>query len=250
MMKLDFKKITFVFAVAAVAGCCDCDKPLRMVTEATFPPYEYVRGHEIVGVDVEICKAVAKKLGRPFKCETTDFDTVLPLIVGGRADIAASGLTITEDRKKEVDFSIPYVKTGIVVVFKKSRPYAKNEDLKGKKVGVQGGSTSEAYVLERLGQEPARFASPLAAVAALKAGIVDFVIADLEPAKHAVKDDADLALSDYLTSEEYGVAIRKGQPELLKVINETIAEVKANGKLNTWLIAYKAESDHMDLTEK
>lgn len=249
MSKSNLGKVTFVLAAVAVfAGCSrDADKPLRMITEATFPPYEYVRGHEVVGVDVEICKAVAKKMGRPFACETIDFDSVIPAVVGGRADIAASGLTITEARKEKVDFSIPYMKTGIVVVFKKARPYATASDMKGKKVGVQGGSTSDAYVLERLGQEPVRFASPLAAVHALMAGAVDFVIADIDPAKHAVKDEPGLAMSDFITSEEYGVAIRKGQPGLLKAVNETIAEIKANGKLKAWLSAYKAESDKMNL---
>ena len=250
MSKSNLGKVTFALAAVALlfAGCSrDADKPLRMITEATFPPYEYVRGHEVVGVDVEICRAVARKLGRPFACETIDFDSVIPAVVGGRADFAASGLTITEARQKEVDFSIPYMKTGIVVVFKKAKPYAKAEDLKGRKVGVQSGSTSEAYVLERLGQEPVRFGSPHAAVAALMADAVDFVIADIDPAKHAVKDEPALAMSDFITSEEYGVAIRKGQPELLKAVNETIAEIQANGKLKAWLAAYKAESDKMNL---
>ena len=246
MMKLNLKKTAIALAAGAIlAGCAPKDNALRMITEATFPPYEYLKGHEVVGIDVEICKAVAQKLGRPFRCESVDFDSVIPAVISGKADVAAAGITITEDRKKNVDFSVPYVKTGIVVIYKKSNPFAKPEQLKGKKIGVQSGTTSETYVLEQLGQEPERSRSPAEAVAALKTGRVDFVIADVDPAKNCVKGEPDLAVSDFITSEEYAIAIRKGQPELLKAINDTIAEVKANGQLAKWIEQFTAESDKL-----
>ena len=189
--------------------------------------------------------AVAKKLNRPFKAETVDFDSVIPAVISGKADLAAAGITVTEDRKKNVDFSIPYVKTGIVVIYKKSNPFKNIEQLKGKKIGVQGGTTSETFVLEQLKQEPERSKSPAEAVAALKSGRVEFVIADIDPAKNCVKGEADLALSDFITSEEYAVAIRKGQPELLKAIDETIAELKASGQLDQWIRQFTEESDKL-----
>ena len=234
-------------AVAAVAlsGCGPKDNSLKMITEATFPPYEFLRGQEVVGIDVEICRAVARKLNRPFKAETVDFDSVIPAVISGKADLAAAGITVTEDRKKNVDFSIPYVKTGIVVIFKKASPFTDAAQLKGKKIGVQGGTTSETYVLEQLKQEPERCKSPAEAVAALKAGRVDFVISDIDPAKNCVKGEADLALSDFITSEEYAVAIRKGQPELLKAIDETIAELKKSGQLAKWIRQFTEESDKL-----
>ncbi len=144
-----------------------------------------------------------------------------------------------------MDFSIPYVKTGIVVIYKKANPYTSVDQLKGKKIGVQGGTTSETFVLEQLKQEPERTKSPAEAVAALKSGRVDFVIADIDPAKNCVKGEADLALSDFITSEEYAIAIRKGQPELLKTINETIAEVQADGRLAKWIKDFTEESDKL-----
>ena len=243
-------KKLMMLAIAATAagmfvGCAKQDDSLKMITEATFPPYEFLRGQEIVGIDVEICKAVAQKLGRPFKAETVDFDSVIPAVISGKADLAAAGITVTEDRKKNVDFSDPYVKTGIVIIYKKSTPFTKGEQCKGRKVGVQGGTTSETYVLEQLKQEPERSKSPAEAVAALKAGKVDCVIADIDPAKNCVKGEADLALSDFITSEEYAVAIKKGQPELLKAINETIAEIKKDGRLAKWVADYTAESDKL-----
>ena len=238
-----------MMALAAAACLCGCAKKesdtLKMITEATFPPYEFLRGREIVGIDVEICRAVAQKLGKGFACETVDFDSVIPAVISGKADVAAAGITVNEDRKKNVDFSVPYVKTGIVVVYKKSTPFTGPDQLKGKKIGVQGGTTSETYVLDQLKQEPERSRSPAEAVAALKAGRVDFVIADIDPAKNCVKGEADLALSDFITSEEYAVAIRKGNPELLKAIDETIAEIKADGRLAKWIADYTAEADKL-----
>ena len=229
----------------ALVGCAPKDNSLKMITEATFPPYEFLRGQEIAGIDVEICRAVAQRLNRPFKAETVDFDSVIPAVISGKADLAAAGITVTEDRKKNVDFSIPYVKTGIVVIFKKSSPFKDKEQLKGKKIGVQGGTTSETFVLEELKQEPERAKSPAEAVAALKSGRVEFVIADIDPAKNCVKGEADLALSDFITSEEYAVAIRKGQPELLQAINATIAELKKSGQLDKWIRQFTEESDKL-----
>ena len=241
------KKLAIAALAAAVlCGCSDsgADK-VKMITEATFPPYEFLRGHEIVGIDVEICRAIAQKLGREFSCETVDFDSVIPAVISGKADLAAAGITITEDRKKNVDFSVPYVKTGIVVIYKKSVGFTGPEQLKGKKIGVQGGTTSETYVLNELKQEPERSRSPAESVAALKSGRVEFVIADIDPAKNCVKGEPDLAISDFITSEEYAIAIKKGQPELLKAINETIAEIKADGRLAKWIADYTAEADKL-----
>ena len=232
-------------AMAVVCGCGEKDNSLKMITEATFPPYEFLRGQEIAGIDVEICRAVAKKLNRPFKAETVDCDSVIPAVISGKADLAAAGITVTEDRKKNVDFSIPYVKTGIAAIYKRPNPFKNTEQLKGKKIGVQGGTTSETFVLEQLKQEPERSKSPAEAVAALKSGRVEFVIADIDPAKNCVKGEADLALSDFITSEEYAVAIRKGQPELLKAIDETIAELKASGQLDQWIRQFTEESDKL-----
>ena len=239
------KLLVGLMGAAMICGCGPKDNTLKMITEATFPPYEFLRGQEIVGIDVEICKAVAEKLGRPFKAETVDFDSVIPAVISGKADLAAAGITVTEDRKKNVDFSIPYVKTGIVVIYKKSNPFKDAAQLKGKKIGVQAGTTSENFVVNDLKQEPERLRSPAEAVAGLKAGRCEFVIADIDPAKNCVKGESDLQLSDFITSEEYAIAIRKGQPELLKAINETIAELKQNGKLAKWIDDFTAEADKL-----
>jgi len=240
------KTFAVLAAVAALAGCVKDDSSVRMATEATFAPYEFLRGQEVVGVDVEVCRAIAQKLGKEFRVENMDFDAIIPAVISGKADLAAAGITITEDRKQNVDFSIPYVKTGIVVIYKKASPYKGDLALlKGKKVGVQSGTTSDTYVLEKLGQEPERFRNFSEACASLVSGRCDFVIADSEIAKNAVKGEDMLAHSDFLTSEEFAIAVKKGRPELLKAVNETIAELKADGRLAKWILQYTEESDKL-----
>ena len=93
------KLLIGLVGAAMICGCGEKDNSLKMITEATFPPYEFLRGQEIAGIDVEICRAVAKKLNRPFKAETVDFDSVIPAVISGKADLAAAGITVTEDRK-------------------------------------------------------------------------------------------------------------------------------------------------------
>ena len=117
------KLMVALMGAAILAGCAKNDSDtIKMITEATFPPYEFLRGQEIVGIDAEICKAVAEKLGKKFSAETVDFDSVIPAVISGKADLAAAGITVTEDRKKNVDYSVTYVKTGIVVIYKKTNP--------------------------------------------------------------------------------------------------------------------------------
>ena len=234
-------------AAAAVAEAIAPAAPgtIRMITEATFPPYEFRQGTDVVGIDVEICKAIAKELGKTLAVEDVEFDSVIPSLIAGKAEVAAAGITVTEDRKMKVDFSHPYVRTGIVFVFAKDKPFdaEKAEEAKGKRVGVQNGTTSADYVREKLGQEPEMFDSPASAFAAMKAGKVDVVIADIDPAKAVIKGEPDYDVSELLTVEEYAVAIKKGQPELLAVVNKVIDDLDASGKLDEIKDEWTAKAD-------
>lgn len=241
-------KCTYFFTAALAAsmlflGCgkaTDKDKALIMITESGFPPYEYLEGNEIVGVDVEICRAVATKLGKKLAVQDAKFDAVIPSVIANKADFAAAGITITEDRKASVDFSLPYVTSGIVIVSKKGAEFKSIEEAKGKRIGVQGGTTSDTFCVE-LGIEPDRYDSPAMAAAALKAGKLDLIIVDIDPAKNVTKGEEDILISsDFLSKEEFAIAIRKGQPEFLKVIDETIAELLKNGKIEAWKNEYDA----------
>ena len=231
--------------VALLAGCGRDDGSLRMVTEATFPPYEFLRGREVVGVDVEVCRAIAERLGKPLQIVNVDFDAVIAAVVSGKADLAAAGLTVTEDRKRSVDFSEPYLTTGIVVIYRKDNPVLSGAACKGKRVGVQGGTTSDEYVVNELHEEPERFRSDAEAVVALKGGRCDVVICDQILARNCIRGMPELALSDLITTESYAIAVRKGRPDLLAAVNATLRELKSDGRLDRWLEEYIAEADRL-----
>ena len=237
------KLIIALTGLALICGCGKKDDAVRMVTEATFPPYEFLRGREIVGVDVEVCRAVAEKLGKPLKVSNVDFDAVIASVVSGKADLAAAGLTITEDRRRSVDFSDTYLKTGLVVIYRKADPVLTGAACKGKRVGVQGGTTSDEYVVNELREEPERYRSDAEAVVALKSGRCDVVICDQVLARNCIRGMPELALSDLITTEEYAIAVRKGRADLLRAINETLGEIKADGRLDRWMEQYVAEAD-------
>jgi len=256
-MNVKFFNIALATVVAASAVFADGEAKetapatgaVRMITEATFPPYEFRQGSDIVGIDVEICKAIAKELGKELKVEDVEFDSVLPSLIAGKAELAAAGITVTEDRKMMVDFSHPYVRTGIVFVYAKDRPYEKGEDGKGKRIGVQNGTTSADFVREQLGQDPEMFDSPASAFAAMKSGKVDVVIADIDPAKNLIKGEPDYDISDFLTVEEYAIAVKKNQPEFLAIINKVIDELDASGKLDEIKDEWTAKADALQEAE-
>ena len=257
MQKSAFRPAIALACAAFAATLSFADEPaapapgtIRMITEATFPPYEFRQGTEVVGIDVEICKAIAKELGKELAVEDVEFDSVIPSLTAGKAELAAAGITITEDRKMKVDFSHPYVRTGIVFVYAKDKPFEKGEDAKGKRVGVQNGTTSADYVREQLGQEPEMFDSPASAFAAMKSGKVDVVISDIDPAKNLIKSEPDYDLSEFLTVEEYAVAIKKGQPELLATVNKVIDELDASGRLDEIKDEWTAKADALQSSEE
>ena len=243
------KIVSLLLVLAMMMALCTltalADDTIIVATNPEYPPFEYVEGEEVVGYDLDLWAAIAEKAGLTYEIESMDFDAVISSVAANPNTIGLSGISITDERLLTVDFSNGYINAGLVVIVKADSGYTTAEQLKGKKIGVQGGTTSETFVLEQLKQEPERSKSPAEAVAALKSGRVEFVIADIDPAKNCVKGEADLALSDFITSEEYAVAIRKGQPELLKAIDETIAELKASGQLDQWIRQFTEESDKL-----
>ena len=114
---------------------------ILMVTEATFPPYEFRDGNTILGIDPEIMREVARRTGRELVIEDMSFDSVITAVVSGKADVAASGITVTPERRRKVDFSIPYVEAAQVIIVPKGSPIRKREDIRGKRIGVQHGAT-------------------------------------------------------------------------------------------------------------
>lgn len=217
--------------VFALSGCGRNDDKLVMVTEATFPPYEFREGGKIVGIDVDLMKAVAKKTGRELVVEDMSFDSVIAAVQAGKADVAASGITVTDERKRQVGFSHPYVTAQQVVIVPKDSEIRGSADLKGKRIGVQHGTTGDLYVTRNI-REPERFPNGSLAVAALDAGKLDAVVLDGEPSKvHVALHENLVILDEPLTTEEYAIAVNRKNTALLEEINAVIDELRENGGL-------------------
>ena len=217
--------------VFALSGCGRNDDRLVMVTEATFPPYEFREGGKIVGIDVDLMKAVAKKTGRELVVEDMSFDSVIAAVQAGKADVAASGITVTDERKRQVGFSHPYVTAQQVVIVPKDSEIRGSADLKGNRIGVQHGTTGDLYVTRNI-REPERFPNGSLAVAALDAGKLDAVVLDGEPSKvHVALHENLVILDEPLTTEEYAIAVNRKNTALLEEINAVIDELRENGGL-------------------
>ena len=215
-------------------------KTLIMATNAEFPPYEYHEGKDIVGIDVEIAKAVAEQMGAKFEVSDMAFDAIISAVDSGKADFGAAGMTVTEDRKKNVDFSDTYATSVQSVIVSENSDIKSIDDLKGKKIGVQQGTTGDIYATKDYGKDAIQpFPKGVDAVLALGAGKVDAVIIDGNTAKAFVADQKGLKLLDSAyAEEEYAICVKKGNTELRDGINAALKELKASGKLDEIVAKY------------
>lgn len=216
---------------------------LVMGTNAEFPPFEYKENNEIVGFDIEIAKIIAEELGMELKIEDMAFDGLLSALQSGKVDFVIAGMTVTEDRKKNVDFSESYFNASQVVIVKKEGSAVKSkDDLSGKKVGVQIGTTGDAYLTENHPDvEVVRFQKGADAIMELKNGKCDAVVIDANPAKVFVEKNSDLTLlEEQLTEEEYAIAVKKGS-ELKAQIDEILQKIKSDGRYDEIYAKYFPE---------
>ena len=221
-------------------GCKEQEKKrLVMATNATFPPYEYVTNHKIDGIDPEIVRTVADRIGYDLDIHDMAFDSVIAAVQTGKADIAASGITVTEERKKQVFFTLPYVVAEQVIIVPKNSPVKSSKDLKKLRIGVQHGTTGDTFVAKNI-KEPERFANGPLAVAALLAGKIDAVVVDGEPAEVYIAQNPGLKkIPEPLTCEEYAFAIGKHNVELLTKFNAELQQMKNSGELFAIINRYK-----------
>lgn len=233
-----------VFAFAA-CGAPTEEATLTMGTNAAFPPYEFMdENNNVVGIDAEIAAAVAEKLGMKLEIKDMAFESLITAVSSGAVDIVLAGMTVTEERKESVNFTDSYA-TGVqVVIVTEDSAIATIEDLAGKKIGVQTGTTGDQYCAGDYGEDAvARYDNGALAVAALQNGQVDCVVIDNEPAKAFVEANEGLKILDteYIT-EDYAAAIAKDNTELLDKVNAAIAELKDAGVIDEILGKYiKAE---------
>ena len=240
------KKIFALILVLALSLTCVAafaeDKPtLTMATNAAFPPYEYhemIDGEDkIVGIDAEIFYAICDYLGYEGVIDDIDFNAIIPALQGGKADLGMAGMTVTEDRLVNVDFSNTYA-TGVqVVIVKEDSPIQSIDDLaNAEMIGCQKATTGYIYASDTpenggYGEDHVTaYETGALAVEALKNDQIDAVIIDNEPAKAFVEANPGLKLldGDWVT-EDYAIGMKKGNTQLLDAINGAMAELKADG---------------------
>lgn len=234
------KIILLSLCLIMLCGCGRSKDELVMVTEAGFAPFEYYQNNEIVGVDVDIIKEIANKLNKKLVIKDVAFDSIINEVKSGKADIGAAGISYTEERSKQVDFSKDYFTSKIVVIVKNSDLESDFNDLNTKKIAVQLGSTADTFVTNNYKNAIiTRQKKYLAAVEDLKNNKVDCVVMDELPAKQIINKNSNLKiLNNILSSENYGMVVKKDNKELMDVINEVIDELKSSGKIDEYVLEY------------
>ena len=216
---------------------------LIVSTNAEFPPYEYYDANEIVGIDIEIAQAIADKLGLELEVKDGAFDAIIAEVVSGKADIGIAGMTVTDERKQNVDFSDSYATGTQVIIVKEDSEIKSAADLEGKSIGVQLGTTGDIMATDIKDSKVEQYNKGMDAVQALSQGKIDAVIIDSEPAKFYEKEVSGLKILDEAFAvEDYAIALKKGNTALQSKINEALKELKAEGKIDEIIGKYiKAE---------
>ena len=214
---------------------------LIMSTNAAFPPYEMTTDSgEFEGIDIETAQAIADKLGLELQIDDMDFDAALLAVQQGKSDMVMAGVTVTDERQNVMDFTDSYA-TGIQsIIVKEDSDIASVDDLAGKKIGTQRGTTGYLYCSDDFGDENVvAYDDGLTAVQMLNNGQVDCVVIDNAPAKEFIVANPGLKLLDTAYVEEsYAIGIGKGNTELKDAINTALEELKADGTLQSIVDKY------------
>ena len=245
-MKKFLKVASIVLVIAMIACFAACGgnggeaEKLTMATNAEFPPYEYVEGDKIVGIDAEIAALIADKLGMELEIVDVTFDSIIPGVQSGKYDMGMAGMTVNEERLEKVAFSTSYA-TGIQAVIVKDGSDIKSiDDLAGKKIGVQTSTTGDIYATGDYGEDAiTRYDNGAVAVQALLADKVDCVIIDNEPAKSYVAANEGLKVLDTeYTVEDYAICFAKEDTELKDKVDGALKELIADGSVKAVIEKY------------
>ena len=249
------KAVGFVLSALSaflLFGCSGSnDGTLIVGTEATFPPFEMTNDKgEIIGFDIDLLSAIAKEEGIVVRFKDTGFDSLIPALQSGSIDIAASGMSITEERKKQILYSDPYIEAGLVIAVDSKNTMVKSiDDLRGETVAVQQGSTgaSEAERMRLAGEikQVKNYPNVSVAMMELLNGGAAAVINDkpVTEAYMAKRPGAIRVLDEKLRSDSYGFAIDKSRPELVEQINRGLKAVVENGTYEELVKKYFGEQD-------
>ena len=212
------------------------DGKLTMATNAYFEPWEYYDGENIVGIDPEVAQAIADKLGLELEIMDMDFDSIITAVSAGKADMGMAGMTVTEERQKNVDFSQTYASAVQAIIVPDGSDIKTADDMEGKKIGVMQGT-------EQFGEDAVvRFNKSAEAVMALTQGKIDCIVIDNEPAKKIIEANSGLTILDSKYSQEdYAIAFAKGNDGLRDAVDaalgELISDVTVEQIMNKYIVA-------------
>ncbi|MBQ2626343.1 MAG: amino acid ABC transporter substrate-binding protein [Eubacterium sp.] len=217
---------------------------LHMATNAAFPPYEMTTddgGFE--GIDIEVATAIAEKLGLELVVDNMDFSSVITAVQGGKSDIAMAGMTVNEERKQNVDFTDTYANAVQVIIVTEDSDIATVDDLDGKMIGVQQGTTGHIYCEDDYGADHVTaYDTGATATQALLTGKVDAVVIDSEPAKAYVAENDGLKILDTeYANEEYAIGIGKENAGLYNAVNDALKELIDDGTVQSIVDKYITE---------
>lgn len=236
--------LLFICGLFILTGCGKRNSnELIMVTEAGFAPYEYYENSEVVGVDVDIAREIAKEMGKTLVIKDIAFDSIINEVKTGKADFGAAGISYSEERAKNVDFSINYAVSKQVVIVKNDSSITDINSIGNKKIAVQLGSVADTFVTDEYDEATiVRQKKYLAAIEDLKVGKVDCVVMDELPAKEIVNSNTGIKiLNGALTNDSYGMVVKKGNKELLEVINKVLNRLSSDGSIDRYIIAHTGE---------
>ena len=230
-----------VAAALVLGGAARAQDVIRVATDATFQPFEYSENGKRTGFDIELIEAIAKQLNKTVEWTDIDFKGLVPGLIANRFDVAASAIYITEERRKVVDFTDSYYPGGLVIMVKKGDDRIKGpDDLNGKKVSVQVGTKSVNFLKEKFPTaERIEVEKNQEMFQLVEIGRADAAVTGKPAAKVYAKVRGTLDVLDQpLTVEEYGFALRKSDPELVKQFNEALKKLKADGTYDKLVSKY------------
>ena len=219
-------------AFAGISGSAHAQGVLTVGTDATCPPMEFVENGKRTGFDVELVEAVGKAMGRKVEWVDIDFKGLIPGLISKRFDMAVSAIYITDERRKVVDFTVPYYAGGLVAMVKEGNTTIKSPaDLDGRKVSVQVGTKSVSFLKEKYPKVQLMEVEKNQEMFNLvDIGRSDAAVTGMPAAYQYTRTRPGLmVLDEQLTTEEYGMAIRKDSPELTKAVNAALEKMKADG---------------------
>ena len=251
-MKKMMKKVVVILSMAMlVCGLAACggdsaknSNTITFGTNAEFPPFEFVASNGVIGqydgIDMSIAKQIAEKNGMTAEIENMEFDSLLIALENGQIDAVIAGMTVTDERKEEADFSTPYYEATQVMIVKEDSDIKKASDMAGKRICVIQGYSGETCVND-MGYSYEAFKKGTEAVMELVNGKCDVVVIDSATAKKYVSDNAGLKIVEdpaAFEGEQYAIAVKKGNTELLDKINKVIEEMLADGTISDLAVKY------------